>query len=317
VAAWGVEEPLARFDREVKIEEKKDPPPPPAPGPKGYLCLAATGEMMVKGPELRKGARIAPPLFVATREDALCAFESEGGDVLRVNSRTRLELGPKSLLLDEGELFVVAKGAVEIESGGKKIQATGATFEVSHREAGRMVKGPARSRLRVLALRGEVKVDGRRVKEGELCAATNGVFEPGGPEENPVLATQWTHALLRERPEDAAELRARAFHLAMTLVDPRDGKAAEAALRALGDDAAGPLLELLHEGKMELKHLRQMAALAADLAGPKRVPAMIDKLELADAAVRAELARGLRRITGQTFGPTRSLWESWAEKSWK
>lgn len=319
VAAWGVEESLARFDRDVKIEEKKEPPPPPpAPEAKGLLCLAVTGDLLVKGPAPRKGQRVAPPLFIATRQDALCAFETEGGDILRVNALTRLEIGAKgALLLDEGELFVVAKGAVEIQSGGRTIRAKGATFEVSHRDAGRMVKGPARSRLRVLALRGEVKVDERVVKEGELCAASNGVFEPGGPAEDVVLATRWTHALLRERPEDAAELRARADHLAMALDDARHGKEAEAALRSMGDDAAGALLGLLNQGKMAREDLRRFATLAADLAGPRRVPEMIDKLELADAAVRAELARGLRRITGQTFGPTRSLWEGWAEKSWK
>lgn len=307
VAAWGVGDLLARFDREVKIEEPK----PPAPAvEKGLLTRAVRGELMVKGPEPKPGQRVAPPLFVATREGALCAFETEGGDVLRVNETTRLMIEDKKpIALHEGELFVAAKGAVEIDCDGKKIRAKGATFEVSHRDLARMVKGPGRTQLRVLVLRGEVEVEGRKVSAGEMCAAVNGVFEPVGPAEDGVLETRWTHPLL-----DAAELRARASRLSMLLHDPRLGPAAERALRTMGSPAAAAMLPRLLNAKEESGRLKTMAALIADLAGPELVSEMIDRLGGTDAAVRTELARGLKRLTGQTMGPARSLWEAWLEK---
>jgi hypothetical protein len=326
VAKWGIGDALAIFDRDV------GPIAPPVPGPekaeKGMLALAVIGDIQVKGPAPRTGERVEPPLFIATREDAFCAFQTEGGDVLRVNAGTRVmfEANGKILLYD-GELFVAAKGEVEIDCDGKKMSAKNATFEVSRRDQRGQVKGPGKTELRVLVLTGEAKVDGRAVRAGDMCKAVNGVFEPTGPAEDVVLQTQWVHALLRERPEDAAESKVRASALAMTVDDARSGKAAEQALRGLGAAGAAGVIPLLRQGKETPGHRRKYALLVADLAGPKLAGEMVDLLRDDDAGVRLEMARGLERITGLTHGHARSIWsgagyargaaswEAWLEKS--
>ncbi|HEX7900776.1 MAG TPA: zf-HC2 domain-containing protein [Planctomycetota bacterium] len=327
VAAWGIGAALAIFDREVGPIQPPPVPAPPEKAEKGMLTLAVIGDIQVKGPAPRTGERVEPPLFLATREGAYCAFRTEGGDVLRVNAGTRVQLWPDRIVLDQGEIFVQAKGAVELTCGGQKVSARNATFEVSLRDQARMVKGPGRTELRVLVLDGQAKVDGRAVGAGELCKAVNGAFEPTGPAENVVLQTQWTHALLKARPEDAGELRVRVAALAALLDDARLAKAAEQALRALGADGASGMLPLLREGKQEHAQRRKLAALVADLAGPEHIPDLVSLLRDHEPGLRADMARGLERLTGQTLGLAKTLWagsgyergaqawEAWLEKS--
>ncbi len=309
VAAWGIPDALVRFDREVgPIPEPKAPPVEVAA--KKIRLLTAIGNLLVKGPAARGGDFLPLPVYLASQAGALCALETEAGDVLRLNARSQLSLeGTGKTHLQEGELFVMSKGDVEISCGAHKISAGAAVFEVSSRSTAGQVKGPGRTVLRVTVLQGDVKIDGRPVPAGQLCQAVDGRLEPNGPAEETVLSTQWMHPLLRGRREDVGELLQRGRALAGLLDDAKAAKAAETALRTLGEDAAPGLLSLLTQGKgVDGALRRKLAALLGDLAGPESVAELVDLLRDHEPALRVEASRGLERITGLTHGHPRTLW---------
>ncbi len=312
VAAWGIPDALARFDRDVgPLPEPKAPVPAPAlVAAKKVRMLAVIGNLLIKGPEAKSGDFMPLPVHLFPQAGALCSLETEAGDILRLNARGQLSLEMDGKMsLAEGELFVMSKGDVEISCGAHKVSAGAAVFEVSSRSTAGQVKGPGRTVLRVTVLRGEVKIDGRVVTPGLLCQAVDGRLEPNGPAEDTVLSTQWMHPLLRGRREDVGELLQRGRALAGLLDDPKAAKAAETALRTLGEDAAPGLLSLLTQGKGVDGPLRKkLAALLGDLAGPESVAELVDLLHDHEPAVRVEASRGLERITGLTHGHPRTLW---------
>lgn len=313
VAAWGLPDALTRFDREVgaipEPPKEKEPPKdaPPAPPP-SVLVQAVVGKMMVKGPEPKAGERLPLPAFLATQEDALCSLQTAAGDVVRMNGDTHLELARDGgLVLRRGELFV--RGAAALHAGGRTVAAKGAAFEVSVRDTAGQVKGPGRRILRVTLLRGELAVDGKAVAPGETLRIVDGRPEPAGPAEEVGLAAAWMLPLLRLRAEDAAELQQRAEALVLQVDDPRFGKASELGLRRMGADAAPPLLRVLGQVKgVDAALRRKAAALLADLAGPEQASSLVDLLRDREPEVRAQAARGLERLTGQTLGQPRTVW---------
>ena len=305
VAAWGVADALTRFDREVGPipERPKEAAPPPS-----VLVRARVGDMMVKGPEPKVGERLPLPVYLATRDGALCSLETAAGDVVRMNADTRLEIARDgALTLDAGELHV--RGSAVLRAGGQAVEAKAAVVEVSVQDTSGQVKGPGRRVVRVTAVRGEVAVAGRALPAGQTLRVVDGRPEPAGPSEETELASAWMLPLLRGRAEDEVELRQRAWGLVMQVDDPRTGKAAELALRRMGSDAGPALAQVLGQVKgVEAALRRRAAALLADLAGPERAPGLVRLLRDPDPAVRAEAARGLERLTGQTLGLARTVW---------
>ena len=309
VAAWGIPDALVRFDRD--LGPIPDPPKEPVlAAAKKVRMLTVIGNLLIKGPEAKSGDFVPLPLYLFPQAGALCSLETEAADILRLNSGSRLSLEKDGhVSLEEGELFVMSKAALEVACGAHKISAGAAIFEISSRNTAGQGKGPGRRVVRVTVLAGEVKLDGRPVQAGELCRAVDGRLEPTGPSEESVLSTQWVHPLLRGRREDVDELQQRSRALAGLLDDAKIAKAAEQALRLLGSDAVPGLLSLMNGGKgVDVPLRKKLAGLAADIAGPSSVPDLVDLLHDHDPAVRVEASRGLERITGLTQGQPRMVW---------
>jgi HEAT repeat protein len=163
--------------------------------------------------------------------------------------------------------------------------------------------------VRVTLFRGELQLDGRPLAPGDAARVVDGRAEPAGPAEDGGLSTSWMLPLLRLRAEDGVELRQRAQALALQIDDPRIGRASELALRRMGADAAPALLQLMGQVRgVESAMRRRAAVLLADLAGPEHASRLARLLRDRVPEVRAEAARGLERLTGQTLGLDRSVW---------
>lgn len=303
VEAWGVAEALARFDRDVGAipEPKKEPLALPQ-APRGWRVLASIGDLEVPG----AGGILPVGGFVATRERVLCALESEAGDLVRLNAGARVELeAARGVDLREGELFVRSKGPepFEVACGALKIVGKNAAFTVARHDERVQVKGGGRVVIRVAAFQGELSVGDRPLQPGESLRLADGRPEPPAPAGPKAVETAWMLPLLEGR-ERSGQVQGLAL-----LLDDRDlGKSSDTALRALGAAAGEGVVELLRQGKMPGELRRRLAKLLADLGGADVVPELVDFLRDFDPAIRAEAARGLERITGQTQDLPKTTW---------
>jgi ferric-dicitrate binding protein FerR (iron transport regulator) len=124
-------------------------------------------------------------------------------------------------------------------------------------------------------------------------------------------ATNWVHEILLLKGRDHPELQNRINDIMASIGRTKMDYLVEEEIRVLGDHAVIPLTRYLQSAKpSESGRRRKAAKLLADLAQPRSIGELITLLTDEDPNVRASIAIGLKRLTGQELGYNTQAWSS-------
>ena len=125
-------------------------------------------------------------------------------------------------------------------------------------------------------------------------------------------ATNWVHEILVLKGRGNPELDRRINDIFAGIGRTKMEFLLEEEIRVLGDHAVIPLTRYLQSPDKENDaYKRQRAArLLADIAQPRSIGDLITLLTDKDPQVRAYIAQGLRRLTGQEQGYTSQTWSN-------
>jgi len=234
---------------------------------------------------------------IATLEDGLAFLALEGDVAIRMNRATRLHVaGRGALALQEGELWLRAPedgGRVVVETFHGVLTARGGTF---HLKAGT-------AQTTAAALAGEAEFVGNTGEHARLAAGSRCTSEGGSVGAVEPVKDAWSLVAWQVRPlaecvdfEEAVEL---VSPWVDRLGDPQLAEVAAHELRRTGEVGAAALGMVLWDARsVPAEHLRRIAALLEDLAGPSTVRYAMQGLLAEDPEVRVLAHATVQRVTG-------------------
>jgi hypothetical protein len=294
----------------------------------GRLALA-TGPVQIRQAHSQEwlscptDAPIPPGAHVKTAEGVRCELTTAHGCVVRLNSGTEVCLRDARLIeLATGELWTSAPAEESLTVAAPQ----GTRFVNSGTANVCLLPGGTLTSV----TEGTTELldgDGpRSVEAGWEVELATGRPPDSRRMRDPILRTSWTHELLALRQPEDGELGRRVDQMLAYLGETKLQHLYEEEIRRLGEHAALPLLRYLAASAdgPDAERRRTGARLAADLAGPRDVPDLIELLADNDAEVRSHVARGLQRLTGYDQGRTPEQWlsDSWtacepAHRAWQ
>ncbi len=309
----------ARLEKELAESRKKDPPRLPA-----ARLAVATGAVEVcrentDWTPLATGGGIEPGTRVRTMGRAKCSFLSTDGSELRLNANTEVcYVGPRRIELARGQISTVVAPSKErfaVRTDQAEIEALGTTLDISHlvrsSESNEKVKKEGQRVTTLLVVEGQARMGNRIVPAGFQCRTVDG--QSGEPDRvhELTLLTKWVHEILRLKGHDSEELERRVNEMLAMLGRTKMEELYEYEIRAMGERCVLPLLRFIQspQSRSDPKRRRDAARILADIAGPSVVPDFVRLLSDSDGEVRVHIARGLRRLTGESLQMDDNYWK--------
>jgi hypothetical protein len=256
------------------------------------------------------GGYISCGVPVRTPKQSRCEFKTPEGSEIRLNHETEVNFTtPRQFQVAKGQVWsTVAKDPAPfiVQAADTKVTALGTQFDIA------LTQGTAR--LHVLEGSTEVERGGQKTKvesgqywgiEGdrEVCQERDSYHL--------LQATNWVHEILLLKGRDHPELLRRINSIMASIGKTKMDFLAEEEIRVLGDHAVVPLIRFVQATKADERVRRHKAArLLSDLAQPRSIGEMITLLTDEDPVVRASIAAGLKRITGQELGYSTNAWST-------
>jgi hypothetical protein len=169
-------------------------------------------------------------------------------------------------------------------------------------------------------LEGVTEVAGKTSKQyvltGEAATILDGQVTRKGPAHDLVLATSWTHEILKLKGPNNKELDQRVNDILAQIGASKTEFLSEEMIRNLGDHCVLPLTRFVQsERSLANTDRRHRAArLLSELAQPWSVPDLVKLLADKDKIVRYYAAVGLGRLTHESFGRKP---EEWRDLPWE
>jgi ferric-dicitrate binding protein FerR (iron transport regulator) len=266
--------------------------------PSGEWCAVPTGGYVSCGVQVR------------TPSGSRCEFRTPEGSEVRLNHETQLVFDtPRQLKVSTGQVWsTVAKASTPytVKIADTLITALGTQFDVATTAKG--------TTLSVLEGSTQVERAGQKttVKSGqEWSNVGNNETQQDRESYQLLQATNWVHEILLLKGRDHPELQNRINDIMASIGRTKMDYLVEEEIRVLGDHAVIPLTRYLQSAKpSESGRRRKAAKLLADLAQPRSIGELITLLTDEDPNVRASIAIGLKRLTGQELGYNTQAWSS-------
>jgi ferric-dicitrate binding protein FerR (iron transport regulator) len=288
-------------------------------GPETVLLAVATKAVEVLTPgqsswrTLPAGGAIAIGSRVRTLPQVRCEFRMADGSEIRLNGDTELSFtAHRRLELSRGQIMarvVEGNSAFQVGIPEAIVTALGTEFDILCK--------PVESVLTVL--QGSTKVEGDGsgdiLRKGERATIVKGRITEKDTVDL-VNASSWADEILMRKGYDNKELAKRVEDILAQIGATKTDYLSEEEIRKLGAHCVLPLTRFV-ESKRSLaeKTKRYRAArILADLAQPWSIPDLIQLLGDSDAEVRYYAAKGLKRLTNQTFGREP---EDWRKQKWE
>lgn len=282
----------------------------------------ATGAIEVRAADgawtpLATGGGIEAGAALRTSRGTKGSFDFNDGTEIRLNELTEVVIhGPRRVTLADGQIFTrVAphpKVRFTVKTDQAAIEAVGTTLDISHGTQGELMKkeGGVRRVTSLVVLDGAARMGDQSVGSGQVCRVVDGATEPPSPAHDLTVLTRWVHEILVLRDPANAEFHGRVNDLLARIGRTKMEQLYEGEIRALGDHAALPLTRYIQspESRPEAARRRSAARILADIASAPSVPDFVALLRDDDPAIRASIARGLQRLTGQTLGFAADHW---------
>jgi ferric-dicitrate binding protein FerR (iron transport regulator) len=288
---------------------------PPGDAEKETVLLAVSNgavEFLAPGSNLwqalKTGKDVAVGSRVRTGPAVRCEFRTADGSEVRLNTGTEVLFTAGRLLeLTQGQILAsVAEAPTPFKIGvpGATVTAVGTEFDLLSRAAESVLT----------VLQGTTKVEGKGdqviVEKGERAKIVDGKVTEKDQAEDLLQATRWVHEILILKGRDNKELARRIDDLLAQIGESKTSFLNEQEIRALGDHCVLPLTRFLqserYQAALNKRHLA--ANILADLAQPWSIPDLIKLLRDKDGLVRYHAARGLERLTRETFKRTPAQW---------
>ena len=233
-----------------------------------------------------------------------CEIEAVDGSRLRLDRDTVLvPTASRSYDLLRGRVWTAVSPSdvtfrVHTPVNATTVTALGTEFEVDTRD----------KKSRVTVVSGKTRVESGSnaiiLEAGELVEVSDAGIGKRVTAGELILATRWIHELLAARGPDDPELNERIDRLVARIGRKKMNLLVEGEIRAIGDEAALPLLRYVESPRSAADDLQRVHAtrLLADLAPSSFVPRLLRLLQDEQREVRFHAARGLLRLTGET-GP--------------
>lgn len=272
----------------------------------GAVELLAPGSNLWQA--LKTGTDVAVGSRVRTGPAVRCEFRTADGSEVRLNSGTEVLFTASRLLeLTQGQILASVAQAptpFQITIPGATVTAVGTEFDLLSRTAESVLT----------VLQGSTKVDGKGegviVEKGERAKIVGGKVTEKDRADDLLQTTRWVHEILILKGRDNKELGRRIDDLLAQIGESKTSFLNEEEIRALGDHCVLPLTRFLQSERYQgASNKRRLAAnILADLAQPWSIPDLINLLHDKDGLVRYHAARGLQRLTRETFGRTPAQW---------
>jgi ferric-dicitrate binding protein FerR (iron transport regulator) len=294
--------------------------PAPQPGIVLALISGATQGVEVLMPgttswqPLPRGGEISPTSRVRTAAEARCEFATSDGSEVRLNSGTEVcFVSGRKIELSRGQMLArVAKAAVpfRVAVSDATVTALGTEFDILCR----------RNESVLTVLEGATKVTGKGKEEtvlhGEAATIVNGDILKREAQ-HLVQATSWVNELLILKGRHNQELTERVDAILDDIYAQIGNLKMEQhftddELRRLGDHCVLPLTRYIQSQRSRAPgdHRKRVGAarVLADLAQPWSIADLIQLLGDKDREVRFYAAKGLQRLTQQTFDRQPEEW---------
>jgi hypothetical protein len=248
---------------------------------------------------------------IRTAGKARCEFRTPDGSEVRLNHDTELKFNTtREVQVQQGQVWsTVTKGDTQFRLLAAKtiVTALGTQFDVSLNK----------NHTQVTVLEGKTKVESPletvEVKAGNQYRVDSMSCQSNERQEYELLqATNWVHEILVLKGRGNPELDRRINDIFAGIGRTKMEFLLEEEIRVLGDHAVIPLTRYLQASVKENDpHKRQRAArLLGDIAQPRSIGDLITLLTDQDPQVRAYIAQGLKRLTGQEQGYSTQTWSS-------
>jgi hypothetical protein len=256
------------------------------------------------------GGAIEQNSIVRTGPRARCEIATADGNALRLDCNTEVKLQKSGVIeIMRGRLVAAnssGRQGLEIQSAGCRVAA---------RPAAQLAFDCQPKVDRVIAIDGAVNVHtggkSMDVLPGkQLRIVDCNVQEPDWCD--PSLETAWVNSILALKSSEHPEMMERVNQLLANIGATKLSLMYEDELRRLGDDGVPPLLAYLTSTRDKpLEPERATAArIVADVALARWIPDLISLLTDTNAEVRANAARGLKRLTGRDQGFNAEQWKT-------
>jgi ferric-dicitrate binding protein FerR (iron transport regulator) len=247
---------------------------------------------------------------VRTGPAVRCEFRCPDGSEIRLNNDTELQFQKERQVdLARGQIMArVTKAAMpfQVKIPQATVTALGTEFDLQCK--------PPESTL--LVLEGATEVKGksqqRRINSGETTTITaNAIGEPERVTDI-IQKTNWIHEILIRKGSNNDEVARRINAMLEEVGHAKVSFLPEARIRTLGDACVLPLTRFIQSprSRRDQEKREAVAAIIADLAQPWSIPDLIDLLGDSDGTVRQQAARGLQRLTRETFDREPAQWQS-------
>lgn len=288
----------------------------PQDRPLGKVALA-TGTVETKAGDAAAWAALAPGVDIPAgswirtpaKSKAIIAFSD--GTELRVDENTEVHLEEaRKITLKTGRIWtrLSAGGSpMDLRADRTRAETTGPIVALQH-NTGKKITG-------LLMIEGTASVVSRKGKQllmaGYGCETNDGVLNTPDLAGDPILPTMWMNELLAARSKDDPEFLKRMGTMLDNLGFFKPNDPYEAGFRSLGELSVPYLMAYLKKADPAAGGESRSSAVGiiSDLAPPRLAPELAAYLKDPEPEIRASVARGLKRMTGQDHGFNEAYWK--------
>lgn len=276
-----------------------------------------------------------PSSEIRTQKEALCELQLPNGNIVRLDESSQIKfVDSDQIQVVRGQVWCRAgkdgeMSVCSLEATPNRNAAANASWTakcVGNTCVVTSVKGHETS---VFASKGSIDflsdLTTTSLKRGEMVRIVDGKIVAGEQQFDPVAATRWIHAILKEKGPDNPELNERIRELLVHAGYAKVNFLYEDEIRNLGQHAVLPLMEYLasQQFQEDRRNRRRAAKLAADLAPSWAIPDLIDRIDDHDSQVAASCGNALVRLAGTDLSVPVDSWgddierRKEVQKSWR
>lgn len=259
---------------------------------------------------------------VRTSDNGVCELLTSDGAVIRMNRDTEVTLrSPREVEILQGQVWCKSPKGVPVEvcsvdapaPNRPKAQKTSWSAKADSGSRFLTVVG-SQGEGQIVTSQGSVAIETEsglhNVKPGDTVSIVNGQVDRRSGSLDALLAASWIHPLLKAKGQNDPELNDRVNELLAQLGRSKMTLLYERELRSLGEYCVLPLIRYVQSpisGKDPARRSRAIS-IAADLIVPADTAELIALLSDDSPEVRYHAARGLLRLTGESFGRSPDHW---------
>ncbi len=257
---------------------------------------------------------------IQTSESSQCEIITDRGCTLRLDTNTKLTIeSGQRVKMQQGQLWCRSESnsQMEVVTDTSNTPDLSDPFSIYRCDAkGCCLVAVDENVIQLDAAAGKITLvtpDGDRlVMPGQRIRVTRDGVVLQEKVENALLAAGWMDALLmRKRPDDP-DLKLRVDALLARIGQSKASFLHERELRGLGEHCVLPLTRFVQSGiSATTPHRRLMAMrVVADVSPSWNILDLIKLLADDDPGIRVLAARGLQRLTGESFGRSPQDWNT-------